>query len=1360
MEKPVFTKLRAVLMISLRQRAMQALCLFAFLLVPQFLLAQTVIRPALGDGTKENPYQITSAEELAWYRDEVNANDNKACAILMDNIDMSSVCHAASDGKEGLSWNPISPEGVEWGGTFDGNGKTISNLYININSTNSWFAGLFELITNGIIKNLTFENAQVHVECGVGILVGAATKSKILNIKTDALSSISTSNPNINTCVGGIVGSANGCQIENCENRAKVSSSYMAGGICGDTGSCKIRGCSNHGQVSGTDYVGGISGCVVLTQGEGIIEDCANYAKVQGSYCVGGLVGCFRNSGELKNSFTCGDVVAENFGGILMGMKDDGSISGLVVYDTGATLNGYTNSSLIGDGKGDLDLIRGFSNNSLRQGIAAVLLQQNAAEGVTWGQNLEEDDYPVLGSSYKVYAEGDVIYDCSGDNVYAYLTNSFSEEAETGSFKMIHPGYLMHYEGVAATCLEDGEAECYKCAYCGRFFKDEALTNEIPGVEIAATGHDYYGESDTCTKCGLVIPDLKLGENKIQISRAFGNKGSINTYSSIFKFVATRDGTFEASASPSRSFYFTVWDGSKSKELNSSCCYSNANNTMTFNITKGETYYMGVRRSDGNAVDEEQTVTLKVNGMTEDLPVGTGAKESPYELYNASDLAWFRDQVNAGNDTACAKLMADIDMSSVCHEANESEGKEELSWEPISTKDIVWSGAFDGNGKTISNLYYYDMGIKNSCGGLFGKIEGTIKNVSLENAHVMLSGEESYGGILAAQTLFGSYIENIQTDARCSIDGYYVGGIIGFVYNGQIVNCINRAAVKGIEQIGGICGYILSDSIPTIKDCINYGNILGKASGGIAGIVGQFWGKTIENCANYGIISGDPYHEYSIAGGIVGNCSGNMVENCANYASVEASMAGGIVGYDNGGNGHVVFKNVFSKGDVFGKMYGGLVFGATIPTNTQAMGLVAYNSEATLRVGDKLKDPNSALNDGDQLASGQECLVSFTEDEIASGKVTYLLNNGVTDGTQIWYQKLGKDGDDYPVLTSTENNTVYRMDGYLCDGTLNEEFTPTYNNEGITRYDEPHSYQEKQLLQGLYAMTCSKCDAYESDKRTIKNFAGEGKNLEVTDVDGTCHVEQLTLTDAEPYYSPVELKVEEMNYERNFSGMAGKWQTLYVPFSFDCYDLKEEYEVAAINNFHEFEQKNGDTKVVLEVRKLTCGTLQPLTPYLIRLKEGASEPLSLSVFKENNKKLTLVPSESRYTDCASVTRYYKFTGVLQAKEGFVEDQDFVMNGGMLYKAAADARLNPQRWYLSATDRSGNSSSVEQLVRLRSISVKVVDEGTTTGIEDIYVTTDIEGVQSSRHGIYDLQGRKLSQEPTSGVYIKDGKKYVK
>ena len=56
---------------------------------------------------------------------------------------------------------------------------------------------------------------------------------------------------------------------------------------------------------------------------------------------------------------------------------------------------------------------------------------------------------------------------------------------------------------------------------------------------------------------------------------------------------------------------------------------------------------------------------------------------------------------------------------------------------------------------------------------------------------------------------------------------------------------------------------------------------------------------------------------------------------------------------------------------------------------------------------------------------------------------------------------------------------------------------------------------------------------------------------------------------------------------------------------------------------------------------------------------------------------------------------------------------------------------------------------------KAMPIYVIGEGYATGIENVNAAK--EHIQQ---GIYDLQGRKLNQEPASGIYIKDGKKYVK
>ena len=213
---------------------------------------------------------------------------------------------------------------------------------------------------------------------------------------------------------------------------------------------------------------------------------------------------------------------------------------------------------------------------------------------------------------------------------------------------------------------------------------------------------------------------------------------------------------------------------------------------------------------------------------------------------------------------------------------------------------------------------------------------------------------------------------------------------------------------------------------------------------------------------------------------------------------------------------------------------------------------------------------------------------------------------------------------------------------------------------------------------------------------------------------------------------------------------------VYVPFAIDCSQLESDYEMATINNFHEYEQENGTYNVVLEVKRVTKGgTIPALTPCLMRMKTAPAAEVEKTLTFEN---AAFSAAADKSIDCSSVTRYYQFFGKLNGKKGLTAETDFVLNAGKLYKTSESTVLLPQRWYLSATDRT--STPVEPATMLRSISINVIGDGEATGIEDIHVNTESGADALSGTGIYDLQGRKINSEPTKGMYIKNGKKYIK
>ena len=370
-----------------------------------------------------------------------------------------------------------------------------------------------------------------------------------------------------------------------------------------------------------------------------------------------------------------------------------------------------------------------------------------------------------------------------------------------------------------------------------------------------------------------------------------------------------------------------------------------------------------------------------------------------------------------------------------------------------------------------------------------------------------------------------------------------------------------------------------------------------------------------------------------------------------------------------------------------------------------------------------------------------------TTDQFKSGEVCYLLNEGNTDGTQIWYQNLAAEGDTWPVCNNTGNNTVYYAI-LFCGGTSNAG--NTYANTPKVKID--HDMPEDVSLnttKHIYQNGCKRegCDY-------IGYYATSDGSVEAQLEGGTYKVASFDLADATAYKSEAEFTVTSLTYKRKFYD--DKWMAVYVPFSIDCSKLDADYEMATINNFHEYEQEDGTYNVVLEVKRVTKGgTIPALTPCLMRMKTAPAEEVEKTLTFENAE---FSAAADKSIDCSSVTRYYQFFGTLNGKTGLTAATDFVLDAGKLYKTTESTVLLPQRWYLSATDRT--STPVETASMLRSISINVIGDGEATGIEDIHVNTESGADASGSTGIYDLQGRKINSEPTKGMYIKNGKKYIK
>ena len=1293
--------------------------------------AQTPKRPASGDGKVDNSYKISTAAELAWFRDQVNSGNNSISAELTENIDLVEFCHAKDGTKytEELSWTPIGNDDNMYRGTFDGNGKTISNLYIN---ATSFGTGFFGIAIYGSLKNITFDNAKVKNtdKSYTGILAGDASSCMIENIKTSENCSVEG-----NRYVGGIVGSASGDirNCSNCENRARVNGVAIIGGILGysDGSDYSITSCANYGVVTGLENsIGGMVGYIIRL---GTIQNSANYGNITGTEYVGNLIGsagmCNLNNvlGTGKVTATSGDPA-----GLLVGSiyNSSSTASGILAYNSSAklTINGteQTGDAVKAIGQGSLtsaDKIKAFTAEQLKSGLVANLLQKNTSESAKWGQKLGTDNLPLLGSADEVYLDGNMTMNCLGELVgTGTFTLSNVKPAQEGTFTINHGDSPIHHESVDATCTTDGNIEYWECNLCHKFFSDEQMTQEVSNLVVSATGHQY-DENDKCTKCQQEMPFVKLGNNTITIGKVSGDSKEISGYN-LYKYTAPEDGILEVTAnSNGKVTYGTLWE---SRTATSCLTYNDFGNgrdfKITYDVTAGTTYYIGARESNGIAIEGNVTLNVKLTQLPAGM-TGNGSEAKPFVLKTADHLAWFRDYVNGGHPNAWAKIADDvkeIDMSTVCHEANTATNTKELSWNPIGNSDICYQGTFDGNGKTISNLYINAISDNTGFFGCLGS--GSIKNITFDNAKVMSTGINT--GILAGFEYYG-IIENIKTLEKCSVEGIEnVGGIAGSSW-GNISNCKNHAIVNGDFNVGGVVGLYNGSNNYSITSCANYGVVTGleNSIGGMVGYIIRL--GTIQNSANYGNITGTEY-----VGNLIGyaqRCNLNNVLGTGNVtATSDTKRAGLLVGYI--GN-----------------------------SSSTASGILAYSSSAKLTINGTVQTGEAVKAIGEGSLTYPEKIKAFTLEQLKSGEVAYLLNGSTSEGKLAWYQKLsGTDADAYPVLTAAEGNTVYSV---ACDYCYKDDKFTKYGNDPTlksTTYHDVIEGVEFDADKHIYQKGCrnESCILH-------KYLADADGKLEATEsTDGKFYVEKLALTDASTAINTqAKFTIKDLQYSRQLNEGQTGYVTLCLPFDINVADVTGAEKCYPVGDMM-IHMPTNDASVLKFVLMLDeQSDIKAGTPMIVKLgAEGTAQKLVASAHNvEYNadffanpaaKSLTLRDWDGKsgfMTICheltnASIGGVYTTTPMAEGSYSFREDGKFGIHTG---------DLSPYRMYLNVQPSQSASS------RTMLFSIGLPDDSSTTGIRIISLG---DGKQTGSSAIYTLEGQCVMGTPRQGIYIKNGKKF--
>lgn len=295
-----------------------------------------------GTGEENDPYQISTAAQLAYLAKQVNEGTDyqRVHFRLVSDLDLG--------GKE---WTPIGTDGkIFWGG-FDGGGHTITGMTITGDRD---YVGLFGECRNftadsSYIKSVTVKGANISGHSHVGAIAGEGA--------------------NISDCYS----------IENT-----ICAAWCVGGICGSlTGN--ISGCYNSSSVSGNSTAGGIMGSASSERTVGVVEYCYNIGAVtvrQQDSSVGGITGASAHRYNISNCLNCGKITGngKNVGGIA-GSTDSNDMN----FIGNCYYNSDLNNAGVGEGASDkvIPLTTSQLCGALPEGLDSTIWKEGSVDTST-----------------------------------------------------------------------------------------------------------------------------------------------------------------------------------------------------------------------------------------------------------------------------------------------------------------------------------------------------------------------------------------------------------------------------------------------------------------------------------------------------------------------------------------------------------------------------------------------------------------------------------------------------------------------------------------------------------------------------------------------------------------------------------------------------------------------------------------------------------------------------------------------------------------------------------------------------------------------------------------------------------------
>ena len=1360
-------------------------------MTPSYFTTTTVGFP--GSGTEADPYLIYSAADL-------QGVSKQGYYKVMNDIDLTSWISANSPTK---GWVSIGRSGTE--ATYiDGDGHTIKGLWIN---TTEDYTGLFSNFNNGTIKNLTVEVASGKKVKGgnyTGILVGRNANGTIQNVvvkgdvegtvnvggvigysDTNTLNTVSfngkVTSSTANAYIGGLAGYATSNTVTSCRLESTVNStgntSYAGGAFGNATGSItktfvnaavtttgaasRTGGLLGNGQASisqsvtignvrasgNESFVGGLVG-----YSSGSITDCYTTATVTGTQYAAGLVGYSTSS--INRSFATGNVngvlngagIVAQLDGTSAKVQNSVAASNQLTFTDQSSwasrvIGGYKNGAADPDNSNyalktmqvTLNGVPTKKYDDLVEGIGkeqSVLYTPAFYEGLGWDMthvwSIDEGEmYPYL------------LWEVDINPVVEITLDKTTAVVAVGNTLTLTPSI----QPLAAT----NKRLTWTTNDAGVATVDNGVVTAVAIGEtvITATSTDGSNVSASCTVTVVANHDEAIAELRSKVDEALALYNNSSEGEEIGQYASGSRAALLAVINEVRSGISDTMDESAISECSSKI-----------------TAAVAVFQSNKVTAGEDTDITTIENGIyIEPIEAAPGQQVTlSVKMKNTADIQGYQFDLYLPEGVSVATdedgfALAEMSIARTTKNKTDYFGSDFQSNGAFrvlcgSTKGYTFSGT-DGEICTI---------VLNVADNLE---EGELPVILKE---ITVTSKENVGYdtpyFKSTMTISSYTLGDVNNDRKVNITDFtstanYILGHEPAVFVRKAADFTGEGTIN-VTDLMSLANYILNGGPAQTRAFVKASARRQVASAAdnyiyIEPVTVNAGAQTTLSVKmkNTEAIQGFQCDIY-LPEGI------NFAKDADGFVLAEMStdrtttsktdyfgfdiqtddalrlLCGSTKGYTfSGTDGEIARVTI----DVPANVAAGtlpLVMRNLTVTSSSNVGYDTdlYESTLTVKAAQALTDVDFDFTDPASLgitpAEEIDDAVDITK-PVTKGAVTATVDGGVevTIDTDAYILEIDRGGA--LTLSTTAPGKIVKVEfGDDADAYIDKLSATTGELDGFvwTGSEEEVVFEVADTRNAV------------ADITTIKVWL-EG---------GEAPSEDLTFTDGEAYTATAAATYGKVTYTRTFDNT--NWQALYVPFSMDYDEWSEKYDIAEIHNFIEYDDDDNGTfdRTYLVVLKKTSGSTEANYPYLIRAKETGTHSLVLS-------DKTLEAAESNSIDCRSVKNEYTFTGTYTTVTDMYANQYWALSGGTLNKAnAAGVTLNPQRWYMTLTSRTGASSTKAQSIRI------LVD-----GEDDVEGICEFGNSEISKFGNvgFDLTGRMVSVKANSrGVNIVNGKKLIK